>query len=95
MGIQGFKTERIMKKWIQERLWFGDTDTTIWAGLDGVGDSGLEECQRSCRGYRVLHHIYQCHLVLVIIHPSAVRLSALSDPFSAFHHSSIFILQLF
>src|ERR1700736_4659135 len=33
---QGFKTERIMKKRIQERLSFGDGDTTIWGGLNGV-----------------------------------------------------------
>jgi len=39
-GDTGFKTERIMKKWIQRGFGLGDTDTTIWAGLDGVGDSG-------------------------------------------------------
>jgi hypothetical protein len=42
MGIQGFKMKRIMKKWIQERLWFGDADATIWGGLDGVVDSGTK-----------------------------------------------------
>src|ERR1700683_2750175 len=42
MGIQGFKMERITK-WIQERLWFGDMDATIWGGLNGVGSEALEE----------------------------------------------------
>jgi len=47
-GDTGFKTERIMKKWIQERLWFGDTDTTIWAGWmsRGFRPGGVPE---SCR----------------------------------------------
>src|ERR1700692_544209 len=42
---------------------FGDVDVTIWGGLDGVGDSGLVECQASCKGYGVLT-VYHCLLVV-------------------------------
>src|SRR5882762_1494449 len=35
----------------------GDVDVTIWRGVDGVVDSGLEECQGSCQGYGVLPDI--------------------------------------
>jgi hypothetical protein len=35
--------ERITKKWIQEKLRFGDADATIWGGLNGVGSEVLEE----------------------------------------------------
>jgi hypothetical protein len=42
----------------------GDADVTIWGGLDGVVGSGLEECQGSCRGYRV-STVYHCRFALV------------------------------
>jgi hypothetical protein len=35
----------------------GDADVTIWRGVDGVVDSGLEECQVSRWGYGVLPDI--------------------------------------
>jgi len=42
---------------LKDILGIGDADVTIWRGVDGVVDSGLEECQGSHQGYGVLPDI--------------------------------------